>query len=61
MKNIHVINALSKLSNSSLKLTRQRQELIDLLFLNGNAHFTAEDVHQMIIEKKKEYFSSNNL
>lgn len=53
MKNIHVKNALSKLSNSSLKLTRQRQELIDLLFLNGNAHFTAEDVHQMIIEKKK--------
>ena len=53
MENIYVKNALSKLSNSSLKLTRQRQELIEVLFLKGNAHFTAEDVHQIIIEKKK--------
>ena len=53
MENIHVKKALSKLSNSSLKLTRQRQELIEVLFLKGNAHFTAEDVHQIIIEKKK--------
>ena len=47
-KNLHVKKALEMLSNSPLKLTSQRINLIKTLFQNGNQHFSAEDVYNKV-------------
>lgn len=45
MKNkSYVPKAIGKLKKSPLKLTRQRLRLIEILFKNGDRHFTVEDV-----------------
>ena len=45
MKNkSYVQKAIGKLKKSPLKLTRQRLRLIEILFKNGDCHFTVEDV-----------------
>jgi len=47
------INALKMLKNSSLKLTKQRVSLVEVLFKKGNYHFTVEDVFNEINKKQK--------
>ena len=49
MKNNNYIEkALNSLKNSPLKITKQRVDIIKILFKDGNDHFTAEDVHRKI-------------
>ena len=43
--NKHISAALESLKKSPLKVTNQRNDIIKILFKNGNSHFTAEDVH----------------
>ena len=43
--------AFKKLSLSPLKVTEQRKNLINILFKEGNAHYTAEQIHKKVIEK----------
>ena len=43
-KNEHIDKALKMLETSPLKVTEQRIAMIKLLFKNGAAHFTAEDI-----------------
>ena len=43
--NKHIDTALESLKKSPLKVTNQRNDIIRILFKNGNCHFTAEDVH----------------
>ena len=43
--NIHIDAALKLLKESPLKVTNQRNDIIRILFKNGNCHLTAEDVH----------------
>ena len=43
--NKHIDAALESLKKSPLKVTNQRNDIIRILFKNGNCHFTAEDVH----------------
>ena len=52
-KNSHITRALNKLKKSPLKVTIQRTRLIEILFKNGDNHFTAEDVHKEV--NKNEY------
>ena len=47
-KNLHVNRALNVLKNSPLKVTTQRTRLIEILFKNGDHHFTAEDVYKEV-------------
>ena len=51
-KNLHVNRALNLLKNSPLKVTSQRTRLIEILFKNGDHHFTAEDVHKEVDKNK---------
>ncbi|MAI29917.1 MAG: transcriptional repressor [Rickettsiales bacterium] len=51
-KNAHILKALSILKNSPLKVTNQRVRLIEILFKNGDHHFTAEDVHKEVNKNK---------
>ena len=51
-KNEHIEKALKKLENSPLKVTEQRMAMINLLFKNGSAHFTAEDIYEEVNKKK---------
>ena len=44
--------ALNVLKNSPLKVTTQRTRLIEILFKNGDHHFTAEDVHKEVDKNK---------
>ena len=46
--NEHVNKALQSLKKSPLKITKQRVDIIKILFNDGNDHFTAEDVHKKI-------------
>ena len=46
--NRHIEKALNSLKNSPLKITKQRVDIIKILFKDGNDHFTAEDVHRKI-------------
>ena len=46
--NKYIEEALNSLKNSPLKITKQRVDIIKILFLDGNNHFTAEDVHKKI-------------
>ena len=50
--NPFIDKAIQALKLSPLKITSQRVRLIEILFKNGNCHFTAEDVHKEV-EKKK--------
>ena len=51
-KNAHITRALDKLKKSPLKVTNQRTRLIEILFKNGDHHFTAEDVHIEVNKNK---------
>lgn len=51
MNNKYIEVALKRLVMSPLKITKQRKDLINILFKNGNAHYTAEDVHTKVIER----------
>ncbi len=51
-KNSHITRALINLKKSPLKVTIQRTRLIEILFKNGDHHFTAEDVHKEVNKKK---------
>tara|TARA_X000000950_G_scaffold252799_1_gene315247 strand:- start:397 stop:816 length:420 start_codon:yes stop_codon:yes gene_type:complete len=42
--NTNTQSALNKLSETNLKVTNQRKNLIKLIFANGDAHHTAEDI-----------------
>lgn len=41
---------LEILKNSPLKLTEQRKALINLIFANGNSHYTVEEIYNKSIE-----------
>ena len=43
--NKYIDAALESLKKSPLKVTNQRNDIIRILFKDGNCHFTAEDVH----------------
>ena len=51
-KNEHIDKALKMLETSPLKLTEQRAAMIKLLFKNGAAHFTAEDIYEEANKKR---------
>ena len=51
-KNSHITKALNNLKKSPLKVTTQRTRLIEILFKNGDHHFTAEDVHKEVNKNK---------
>ena len=51
-KNEHIKKALKMLNSSPLKVTEQRIAMINLLFKNGAAHFTAEDIYEEVNKKK---------
>ena len=51
-KNLHITRAINKLKKSPLKMTTQRTRLIEILFKNGDHHFTAEDVHKEVNKNK---------
>ena len=51
-KNSHITRALNNLKKSPLKVTIQRTRLIEILFKNGDHHFTAEDVHIEVNKNK---------
>ena len=46
--NNHTKKALESLKSSPLKTTKQRVDIIKILFSDGNNHFTAENVHNKI-------------
>jgi len=48
---MYVENALKMLEASPLKLTSQRVNLIKVLFKNGNRHFSAEEVYNLVNKK----------
>ena len=50
--NSHITRALNNLKKSPLKVTTQRTRLIEILFKNGDNHFTAEDVHKEVNKNK---------
>ena len=47
-KNLHIDKALDILKSSPLKVTTQRTRLIEILFKNGDHHFTAEDIYKEV-------------
>ena len=51
-KNEYIEKALKMLEASPLKLTEQRVAMINLLFKNGAAHFTAEDIYAEVNKRK---------
>ena len=51
-KNEHIDKALKMLETSPLKVTEQRIAMIKLLFKNGAAHFTAEDIYEEVNKKR---------
>ena len=51
-KNSYITSALVNLKKSPLKVTTQRTRLIEILFKNGNQHFTAEDVYKEVNKNK---------
>ena len=51
-KNSHITRALINLKKSPLKVPTQRTRLIEILFKNGDQHFTAEDVHKEVNKNK---------
>ena len=57
-KNEHIEKALKMLETSPLKVTEQRIAMIKLLFKNGAAHFTAEDIYEEVKQEKNQDFIS---
>ena len=51
-KNEYIKKALKMLDSSPLKVTEQRISMINLLFKDGAAHFTAEDIYEEVNKKK---------
>ena len=51
-ENSHITRALNNLKKSPLKVTTQRKRLIEILFKNGDQHFTAEDVYKEVNKNK---------
>ena len=51
-KQEHIDKALKMLEISPLKVTSQRVAMVKLLFKNGAAHFTAEDIYEEVNKKK---------
>ena len=51
-KNSHITRALNNLKKSPLKVTIQRTRLIEILFKNGDHHFTAEEVYKEVNKNK---------
>ena len=47
-ENLHVKKALEMLKSSPLKITNQRVSLLNILFKEGNKHFSAEDVYNEV-------------
>ena len=47
-ENLHVKKALEMLKSSPLKITNQRVSLLNILFKEGNKHFSAEDVYKEV-------------
>ena len=52
--NQFINKAIQVLKLSPLKITSQRIKLIEILFKNGNCHFTAEDVYKEVEKSKRE-------
>ena len=52
LKNKHIDKAIKMLETSPLKVTDQRIAMIKLLFKNGAAHFTADDIYEEVNKKK---------
>ena len=50
--NSHIKKALDVLKKSPLKLTTQRTRLIEILFKDGDQHFTAEEVYKEVNRHK---------
>ena len=51
MSNKYIKEAIEKLNNSTLRVTSQRINLINILFKNGNTHFTAEEIFELIVDQ----------
>ena len=51
-KNQYIEKALKMLEASPLKVTEQRLAMVNLLFENGPAHFTAEDIYEKVSNRK---------
>ena len=51
-KNKYIKKALEMLQASPLKVTEQRIAMVNLLFKNGAAHFTADDIYEEVRKKK---------
>ena len=51
MSNKYIKEAIKKLNNSTLRVTSQRINLINILFKNGNTHFTAEEIFELIVDQ----------
>ena len=51
-KNQYIEKALKMLEASPLKVTEQRVAMVNLLFKNGAAHFTADDVYEEVNKNK---------
>ena len=51
-KNVYIEKALKMLEASPLKVTEQRVAMVNLLFKNGAAHFTAEDLYEEVSKRK---------
>ena len=50
--NEYIKRALHMLEGSPLKVTEQRIAMINLLFKNGDKHFTAEDIYEEVCKRK---------
>ncbi len=50
--NEYIKRALHMLEASPLKVTEQRVAMINLLFKNGDKHFTAEDIYEEVCKRK---------
>ena len=51
-KNEYIKKAFKMLEASHLKITEQRVAMVNLLFKNGAAHFTADDIYEEVSKKK---------
>ena len=51
-KNKYIKKALEMLQASPLKVTEQRIAMVNLLFKNGAAHLTADDIYEEVSKKK---------
>lgn len=52
VKNLFISNAIRRLKLSPLKVTKQRRKMVELLFKNGAAHITAEQIFNEVNKKK---------